>query len=225
MFSVNLGQNSKSVMKLGDNGNVKAVMLDMGGVLVDLDMDRCLNAFYDKAGFMSVRNFIDTCHPKGFFSRYEMGEFGEDVLYAECISRSRPGTTPQIIRECLESLLVGIDPAKATLLKRLSERCDLYMLSNNNPIALDYCSRMFSDAGIPLDTTFKRLFCSFRMHVSKPSPEFFGMVFDETGLLPQEAVFVDDSPVNVEAARSLGIDARWYQPGTDLGDVLKPVWN
>ncbi len=212
-------------MVLGANGNVKAVMLDMGGVLVDLDMDRCLNAFYGKAGFMNVRDFIDTCHPKGFFSKYEMGELSEDEMYAECISRSRPGTTPQIIKECIESLLVGIDPAKALLLKRLSERCDLYMLSNNNPIALAYCSRMFSDAGIPLDTTFKHLFCSFQMHVSKPSAEFFKMVFDETGLMPSQTVFVDDSPKNVDAACNFGIDARWYEPGTDLNDVLRPVWN
>ena len=211
-------------MVLGDNSDVRAIMLDMGGVIVDLDMPKCIDTFYTQAGFMTVRDFIDTCHPQGFFARYEEGLISDDELYAECISRSRPGTTQGIIKECIESLLVGIDTEKAGLLKRLSECCDMYMLSNNNPIALDYCSRLFADADIPLEKIFRHLFCSYQMHVCKPSPEFFRMVFDRIDIKPSQAVFVDDSPKNVKAAAELGIDARLYVPGTDLAQVLRPVW-
>ena len=211
-------------MVLGGNSDVRAVMFDMGGVIVDLDMNRCLDAFYTRAGFMTIRDIIDTCHPQGFFAQYEMGLMSDDEMYEECIRRSRPGTTPDVIRECLETLLTGIDRNKAQLLHRLSERCDMYMLSNNNPIALDYCSKLFDDAGIPLDRIFRHLFCSYRMHVSKPSAEFFRQVFDNIGLDPSQTVFVDDSPKNVAAAADFGIDARLYVPGTDLSEVLQPVW-
>ncbi len=211
-------------MVLGDNRDVRAIMLDMGGVIVDLDMPKCIDAFYTRAGFMTIREFIDTCHPQGFFARYETGLISTDELYAECISRSRPNTTPGIIKECIESLLVGIDTEKAKLLKRLSERCDMYMLSNNNPIALDFCSQLFADADIPLEKIFRHLFCSYQLHVCKPSPEFFRMVFDRIDIKPSQAVFVDDSPKNVKAAEDFGIDARLYVQGTDLAQVLRPVW-
>ncbi len=213
------------MIRLGNNGNVRALLLDMGGVLVDLDRERCLRAFTEKAGLTTMKDYIDNCHQRGFFGKYEMGLIDDAELYAECISRSRPGTTPDTIRECIEAMITGIHPAKGPLLRKVSEYCDLYMVSNNNPIALRYCSKLFDEAGIPLDTTFKHLFCSFQMHIGKPSEAFYRKVIDTIGLPPSQMVFVDDSPINVEGAAGFGIDARLYVPGTELSAVLQPVWD
>ena len=44
---------------------MKALIFDMGGVLVDLDMDACRNAFKYDLGFDEIEQNLDPCHQKG----------------------------------------------------------------------------------------------------------------------------------------------------------------
>jgi putative hydrolase of the HAD superfamily len=44
----------------------------------------------------------------------------------------------------------------------------------------------------------------------KPEREIYEHCLQGLGVEPGEAVFLDDRPENVEAARALGIDARWF---------------
>ena len=209
-------------MQLGINRNVRAVMFDMGNVLVDLDVENGIRAFR-QIGFESIGDFLDPCHQRGFFGRFESGLISKEEFCEECISRSNPGATPEMVGECINAMLAGIMPEKSVLLNKLKEHCDLYLLSNNNPIAMYYCGKMFADAGIPLETTFRQLFYSYKMKMMKPDPAFFRECIALSGCKPSEIVFVDDSKLNVDAALALGIDARLYVPRTDLSVVLEPV--
>jgi putative hydrolase of the HAD superfamily len=40
------------------------------------------------------------------------------------------------------------------------------------------------------------------------------------GLPAGEILFIDDNEANVEGARAVGLQARLYVPGTDMGDLL-----
>lgn len=212
-------------MKFGNNSDVRAVMFDMGNVLVDLNVKRGMEAFVNDAGLVTIGDYLDPCHQRGFFGLFENGLIDEEQFYQECISRSKPGTDRLTVRECIHQMLDGIDPAKAELLNRLKCHCNLYLLTNNNPIAMYYCSRLFEDAGIPLESTFQKLFYSYRMKMVKPDPAFFLECIRLCGCKAGEIVFVDDSMANVNAAAELGIDARYYEPRTDLEAVLQPCFS
>ena len=45
--------------------NRKAVIFDMGGVLVDLDIEGCRAAFKRLLGFEQIDQLVDPCHQKG----------------------------------------------------------------------------------------------------------------------------------------------------------------
>jgi len=47
--------------------------------------------------------------------------------------------------------------------------------------------------------------------VTKPTPEIFTRALDRLDVAPSEAVFIDDTPVNVEAARRLGLHATRFR--------------
>jgi putative hydrolase of the HAD superfamily len=68
---------------------------------------------------------------------------------------------------------------------------------------------------------FEKLFFSSSMRLTKPGEEIFARVLTELGADPGRVVFIDDSPVNIETARRLGIDARLHGPETDLSRELK----
>ena len=51
---------------------IKNLIIDFGGVLIDLDRQRCLENFR-KLGLPDVEVMLDLCHQQDFFQKYEKG--------------------------------------------------------------------------------------------------------------------------------------------------------
>ena len=204
---------------------MKAIIFDMGGVLVDLDMDACRNAFKYDLGFDEIDTILDPCHQKGIIGDLEEGLVTAEEFRKYVLERSREGATDVDVDESLAKILVGIHPSKIELLKKLSADYDIYMLSNNNPVALPYSERMFEEAGFSLEKGFKKCFISYQMKMLKPSEAFYKAVMKEIDLPASEMLFIDDSLKNVEAAIEAGLPAVHYIPGTDLAAVVYAAIN
>lgn len=201
----------------------KAIIFDMGGVLVDLDLEDCRRAFKEDLGFYGIDDILDACHQKGIYGELEEGVLSAEDFRAAVLSGSRPDARPEEVDKAMWHILVGIAPYKAELLKKMSEKYDLYLLSNNNSICLPCSAGMFRDAGIPLDVIFRKCFYSFEMKTLKPAPEFYEAVMESIGIPPAQMLFVDDSMKNVEGAEAVGLPAVYYQPGTDLSALMAEV--
>ena len=72
---------------------MKALIFDMGGVLIDLDMDACRNAFRDELGFAEIDQILDPCHQKGIIGDMEEGLVEADDFRDYVIAGSNPGVT------------------------------------------------------------------------------------------------------------------------------------
>lgn len=201
----------------------KAIIFDMGGVLVDLDIEGCKDTFRRELDYQNIDKIIDPCHQKGIWGDLEEGVLSAEEFRQTVLAESRPGATDKDVDEAMSKILVGIAPYKADLLRKMKEGYDLYMLSNNNAICLPYSSAMFTEAGVPLATTFIRCFMSFEMKALKPSADFYKRVMAEIGRPSDELLFIDDSQVNVDAAIAAGLPSVYYKPGTDLSALLAEV--
>ena len=74
----------------------------------------------------------------------------------------------------------------------------------------------------PLDG-FDGLYASHEMHLSKPSPAFYRYIAKAEGFDEKDCFFFDDSEVNVDAARSVGMRAFHYTEDNEaLLNYLKP---
>ena len=58
--------------------------------------------------------------------------------------------------------------------------------------------------------SFDALVWSYQLRVAKPDPVIFQHALKQLGTAAAETLFIDDKPVNVEAARSLGMKAMVY---------------
>jgi putative hydrolase of the HAD superfamily len=76
------------------------------------------------------------------------------------------------------------------------------ILSNMGDNVLDNMKREFD--WLP---RFDVLVWSYQLHMAKPDPAIYQHTLMELGVRPEEALFLDDRPVNVEAAQALGIKA------------------
>ena len=199
---------------------MKAIIFDMGGVLVDLDMDACRDAFRNDLGFKEIDQILDPCHQKGVIGDMEEGMVSAEEFREYVLARSFEGMTDEDVNNAFAKILVGIDPRKIELLKRLSADYDIYMLSNNNPIATRRAQEMFREGGFTMENDFKKCYISYQMKMLKPSAEFYKAVIEDIGLPPEEILFIDDSQKNVDAAIDAGLPAVYYEPGTDLGELI-----
>lgn len=202
---------------------IKALIFDMGGVLVDLDIEDCKRAFKDLLGFDRIDELIDPCHQKGIYGDLEEGTLSAEEFRRIVLSESRPGSRPGLVDEAMWHILVGISPYKAELLNRLAQKYDLYLLSNNNPICMPHSTKLFEEAGASLDKVFRKCFLSYEVKALKPSEKFYKSVIDEIGLPAEQMLFIDDSQKNVDGSIAAGLPAVCYQPGTDLSALLADV--
>lgn len=197
----------------------------MGGVLVDLDIEGCKAAFKSYLGYYNIDNIIDACHQKGIYGDLEEGTLSAEEFRRIVLSESRPDSRPELVDEAMWNILVGIAPYKVTMLRRLAESYDLYLLSNNNPICMPHSTRIFADAGIPLDRIFRKCFLSYEVKALKPSERFYKTVIEEIGIPSEDMLFIDDSQKNVDGAVAAGLPAVYYEPETDLCSLLAEALN
>ena len=122
-------------------------------------------------------------------------------------------------------ILVGIEPYKIPLLKRLAENYDVYMLSNNNPICTPRAELMFEEAGFSMTKDFKKCYISYQLKALKPSAECFHAIMDDIGIPAENMLFIDDSQKNVDGSIAAGLPAVYYEPGSDLAALLAEALN
>lgn len=189
---------------------IKNLIFDFGGVLIDADLEGAIRNF-QSLGMENIADYLNLYRQNGLFLDLEDGSKNR----SEFNDAFRAATGTQVSDEAIESAWLSIvervDEDKLRYLEELRKRYKLYLLSNINPHVYDWAdSPAFTSYGKPLSAYFDRPFASYRLKMTKPSPEIFQYVIDQTGLKPEETLFVDDGTRNVETARSMGFHV--YQP-------------
>ncbi|MCD8092819.1 MAG: HAD family phosphatase [Bacteroides sp.] len=189
---------------------IKNLIIDFGGVLIDLDRQRCLDNF-SKLGMSDVESLLDIYHQQDFFQKYEKGlittaEF-RDVIR---LKTEKPVTDAQI-DDAWNSFLMNIPAYKLDLLLNLRKDYVVYLLSNTNELHWEWsCKHVFPYKTFRVEDYFEHIFLSYKMKMAKPDAGIFQKVLDETGIVPQETLFIDDSDANCRTAEALGIST--YTP-------------
>ena len=199
---------------------IRAIVFDLGGVLIDLSFENCVRAFVDILGFDRIYELLDLSHQKGIYGDMEAGLVTADEFRAEVLRGSRPGAVPADVDRCMAALLTGMDPKKVELLEQLAEKYAIYGLTNNNEISVERMHKIYEENGLDWQRVFRKEFISCRMKLMKPSREIFDAAAAEIGFPPEEILFVDDSEKNVDGALAAGWQAALYVQGTDLGACL-----
>ena len=188
----------------------------MGGVLLRLDINRCIKAFKEKAGFETIEDYLNIYHQQGFVGELEAGDITADEFVEECLKRSRPGTTKETVLRCFDEFLIGLNSDMLAFIREIAPEYDLYILSNNNVLSSARFGEMMTEAGMPFDKYFKKCFFSFRLHQLKPFPEIYRSAIEGIGLPPEEILFIDDAPINIEGARKARIQTILFSEDLDI---------
>jgi putative hydrolase of the HAD superfamily len=198
------------------------LLFDFGNVLFDLDLpafERTIQANYG-ANFASAKEKLLR---EGVFELYETGglstlEFVEKLRFAAEI----PLSSTQV-ENAWNAIFIGMPSHRFELLLRLRQRYNVFLLSNINELHEQYVADyMLREHGIAdyESRYFDGVYFSHLIRLRKPTRESFEYVLADAEILPEETMFFDDLPENVEAARRVGIQGVWHEPGTEIGERL-----
>ena len=201
--------------------NIKNIVFDLGGVLVDLDFKNAINGL-QQAGFANVKEQLQAFDQDGIFQKFELGEINADEFRTAIRENSTVTLTDEEVDTLWNSMLLEVPRKKLELILELRGKYMVYLLSNTNSIHWDYvCNNAFNYRGFRVNDYFEETFLSFEMHLAKPDKAIFVKVLHEANLLPEETLFIDDSEANCKAAEELGIHAHHYHIGEDLRKIFE----
>ncbi len=197
------------------------LIFDLGGVLIDLDVERMLQGF--KGVGLDPRLFMAESSESGattvcegmsvgrLLSDYQTGDISTEELLETILPECRPGTTEDELIEAWNHCLVSIPRERLETVRRWREKGHrTYMLSNTNDLHWRYiAANCFGGEGLTLEDCFDGVFLSHEMHLAKPDAEIYRSVLRTLDVRAEDCWFVDDAQVNVEAARKEGLQADW----------------
>jgi HAD superfamily hydrolase (TIGR01509 family) len=175
------------------------ILLDMGGVLVELGGER---PFLEMIGGGIApeemwRRWLASpsvrAHETGYL---ESGAFAEEAVREFGLS-----VGPGEFLEHFTGWLAGPFEGAHDLLDELAARHRTAILTNLSAVHWAIAE------GYGLFDKVERVFASYRVGAIKPDRDFFEIALAGLGAAPSEAVFFDDNLVNVEGARACGIEA------------------
>jgi glucose-1-phosphatase len=178
---------------------VDAVIFDLGGVLAD----------FGGVGPMRELSGIDTddelwrrwlgCR---WVRRFESGGCTPEEFAAGVVADWSLPVSPGTFLQGFRSWLVAPFPGAEELVRAVRRAVPVGCLSNTNVAHWsDRASRW------PLVELFDFRFLSFELGLLKPDREVFEHVVTATGMAAPRLLFLDDNALNVEAARTVGLEA------------------
>lgn len=193
----------------------KVLVFDLGGVLIDLHVERSFMALVSMGVDASILT-ERACLLNEMMMKYDRGDISTVEMFGYMASQLPSAVRDELgdgldarLHEVWEMMLGEYAPYKFECLRRLRSRgYRVVMLSNINDGHWGEVERRFeATMGEPLANFFDALYLSYRMHKRKPEPEIFQELLTKENVAAADCLFFDDSAENCEVARSLGIDA------------------
>jgi putative hydrolase of the HAD superfamily len=176
---------------------LKVILFDLGGVLLHLRQTSSNFAIagdekqFHRAWLMSpsVRDFERGAIAEEEFSRRIVAELHLPYDWQEFMRR---------FDRWPEKIYAGV----TDLLEQLAAKFSVALLSNTNAV---HWGR--NDIAGVLEPLFDQTFLSFRTGLLKPDKDAFDQVTQHYDCKAREILFLDDNPINIDAANAIGIRA------------------
>ncbi|MBL8001055.1 MAG: HAD family phosphatase [Flavobacteriales bacterium] len=204
------------------NGTIDTLLLDLGGVLIDVDYQRTARAFH-ALGFEDFEAQFSKARQTPLFDRFEVGAISPAEFRDGVRALFRPDLTDREIDACWNAMLGSIPPARIDLLLALGQRYRLLLLSNTNAIHVPAFEAIIArENGIAdFKGLFQGAYYSCAIGRRKPDADAFHFALAQHGASPESTLFIDDSIQHVVGARQAGLHAEHLELANE--DVLAMV--
>ena len=190
------------------------VVFDLGGVLINWNPRHLYRKVFDDPARMEW--FLATICTSAWHEQVDAGAWPHEIV------PQLQSQFPQFARgiaafhERFEEMFEAPYAEMVDAIDRLhAAGTPLYALTNWGRDNFPWARQTYSFLG-----RFHDIVVSGEEKVIKPDPRIFQVLFRRGGFAPEQALFVDDNRLNVQAARALGMTAIEHrEPATTLAEL------
>ncbi|MEP7255589.1 MAG: HAD family phosphatase [Ferruginibacter sp.] len=191
----------------------KNIIFDLGGVLLDIDFKKSIDAF-ESLGIENFEEMFSQFKADELFEKLETGMLSEQEFYSAIKKRTKADITDEDIAQAWNALILDFRTESLDFLEKLAPQYNLYLLSNTNAIHLRYFQQSFKkQTGKPLlDEYFIKAWYSHEVKLRKPGTAIFEFILLAENLVAAETLFIDDTLINIETAKNMGLRTHHLKP-------------
>lgn len=193
--------------------NIQVVLFDLGGVLVELRGVPTMLAWLGNR--VSLEELWALWLASPVVRRFETGRATPAEFAEQIIREMSLPVAPTEFESIFQSWLVGLLPGALDLVRSVPSRFTRATLSNNSEL---HWRRLMTEFG--LENAFHHHFASHLTGKIKPDREAYQNVLDTVGCSAGSVLFLDDSKLNVDAARQIGMHARQVRGPAEAREAL-----
>jgi epoxide hydrolase-like predicted phosphatase len=198
--------------------SIRAVFFDLGGVIVRTEYQAPRERLAERLN-MTYEDINKLVFETETSRKASVGAITTDEHWAAVTRKlGRPASETDAIRE---EFFAGdvVDRGLLDFVRSLRPRHKTGVISNAWPDLRDYIVKS------KFDDAFDTLVISAEVGVMKPEAKIYRIALEQVKVAADEAVFVDDVPANIEAARAIGMQGIVFrdpdQARAELRQMLK----
>ena len=189
------------------NSSIRNVVFDLGGVLINTDLNRTAQCF-KALGVSGAEEMFSNPDFMTIYHQFECGAIS-DIEFRDRLRLLYPilsEASDQQIDSAWNAMLIDIPEYKLDLLLELRSHLIVYLLSNTNTIHWEWAlENLFRYKGFTHEDFFEHEYLSFRLQKCKPEESVFEFVLSDANIDAAETFFIDDKKENTDAAEKLGM--------------------
>ena len=212
--------------------SIKALLFDLGGVIIDIDPLNTIKEFQKKSSKPSgsfegldYRYSKNDSELMSFFYEYEKGLVSENEFREGMRKLGKINLNDSKIDKIWNLGIVKINEELLNYIVSLNERYSIMILSNTNSIHRKHFDALVNNLyGKNFNQIFNRVYYSYELGLRKPEKEIYEFVVKDSGFLSNEILFFDDIKENIESCENVGMKGYKVNNILDMMYYLKNLF-
>ena len=202
---------------------IKNILFDLGGVLFHIDYQITINNFL-KIGVNDIKQNFSQFKQNSIFDNLETGVITPEN-FINSIKKKYPKLGSKKIIHAWNSMLIGLPKENLELLKKLSKKYRLFLLSNANYIHIDEVNKKIKSKYNlnSIDVYFEKAYYSHIIGKRKPDEETFRWVINDANILAEETLFIEDTIQHIEGAKKANLKTLHIESNSSLKSIFPDI--
>ena len=196
----------------------RALIFDLGGVLIEFDFKRAFSAWKDISR-LSLEELQRSFRFDEMYEQHERGEITASRYFAHLRDKLALADDLDRIAQGWNAIFSAEIGPTLRLIAAVRANIPCYAFTNTNQSHQETWMRMFPAVA----TSFEKVFASHEIGLRKPELRAFAYIANELDLPVDELLFFDDLQENVDGAKAAGLQAVLVRTPEDVRNALEAI--
>lgn len=201
--------------------DIKNIIFDLGGVIIDLDQHKTIREFNKLSG-IPMNHLEALISENKIFNALDKGTITEESFFAELKKEIRFDGADELLLHAWNAMLLDVPEERLDMLVTMKQNYNTFLLSNTcEPHITAFEHDLYIKHGVKnFNDYFDEVYYSCRVGMRKPDSAIFEFVLKQNDLIAEETVFIDDTAQHVKGAGACGIKSYLLPKGVEINDFL-----